>query len=739
MWGQSLVSGVVKDSETGQVLVGATVVLCDHVTYTDTEGKFSINVHSDACLMTVTYIGYIDFRDKISLPFNEDESFIAFLSPSENILDQTVITASRYVQKKSNSDVSLELLSPKEIERTNKISIDQVLDLIPGVDVIDGQANIRGGSGYSYGAGSRVLLVEDGLSALQFDGGFPNWEDIPTELVSRVEVLKGASSVLYGSSALNGVIHVKTQDAPAEPTTKFSTFYRYYGGPEEEIRQWWDSINPYEFNTSLYHGRKFGKLDFQISGNYNSLQSYNQTVESEKIRGRVSLKYYFTDRMSLSLNTQYNYSDKSNFFYWGNALRKSFQPSENVTSEQLNKRFKIDPTFVFYDGNDNKHVIRARYYHVNNASSNEQGIKSVLGLLNYQYTHKLESIHANLISGFDFNVNQTNAELYGGNQYNALNAAVYSQWSQELLSSKLRYTLGVRYEYYRLQNPDFTYEVKDEFIRITAKNDVEYKPVFRVGLNYQPFIGTFLRTSWGQGYRFPTIAEKFTSTSFGGFNIIPNPALQSETGWSAEIGLRQEFKWNALMGYADVAFFNSDYSNMMEFGLTPEFLGAFKAQNIGDTRINGFETGVGAQWGIGALVIRGMAAYTYINPKYKEFTEQIQNNSTANYNILKYRSRHSFKSQLSIGLFNWEFWMSQRYNSHMESIDQVFNDFIPGIENFRSIYNKGFNVLAYNLTYSFKNIRIGVNIDNAFNVLYTERPGLLEAPRNYSLNLNAKF
>jgi len=48
--------------------------------------------------------------------------------------------------------------------------------------------------------------------------------------------------------------------------------------------------------------------------------------------------------------------------------------------------------------------------------------------------------------------------------------------------------------------------------------------------------------SWGQGYRFPTITERFITTSFGVFKIEANPDLVPESGWSAELGIKQGIK-----------------------------------------------------------------------------------------------------------------------------------------------------------------------------------------------------
>ena len=115
----------------------------------------------------------------------------------------------------------------------------------------------------------------------------------------------------------------------------------------------------------------------------------------------------------------------------------------------------------------------------------------------------------------------------------------------------------------------------------------EGKPVFRLGANYQLSQATFLRASWGQGYRYPTIAEQFIFTNAGGLNIFPNPSLKSETGWSSEIGVKQGFKIGEWNGYVDIAAFWSEYQGMMEFQSVQLGFFAFQSLNIGDTRIIG--------------------------------------------------------------------------------------------------------------------------------------------------------
>ena len=69
---------------------------------------------------------------------------------------------------------------------------------------------ILGVEGWSFGAGTRVLVLVDDMPLISGDAGQVQWKLIATENINQVEVIKGASSALYGSSALNGVINIRT-------------------------------------------------------------------------------------------------------------------------------------------------------------------------------------------------------------------------------------------------------------------------------------------------------------------------------------------------------------------------------------------------------------------------------------------------------------------------------------------------------------------------------------------------
>ena len=184
------------------------------------------------------------------------------LSETVNLLQTATVSTGKYEKPLGEATVSLEVLKSDLIESTNAISLDQALEKIPGVNLVGGQANIRGGSGFSYGAGSRVLLLVNDLPALQADAGTSNWGDLPVENIEQVEVIKGAASALYGSAAMNGLINVRTGYARAQPETKISVFGGIYDAPKDVTKKWWDDTR-YEAGVLFVHKQRIDKTRFK--------------------------------------------------------------------------------------------------------------------------------------------------------------------------------------------------------------------------------------------------------------------------------------------------------------------------------------------------------------------------------------------------------------------------------------------------------------------------------------------
>lgn len=731
----NMLRGYVTDKDTGEPLIGATIINFDFGTQTELDGSYEIEILDGENLIIVSYIGYGEFPVS-AIGDGTDQVLDISIAESTTILETTTITGSRYEKSLAKSPVSINVIKPQLLENTNTTIISSLLDKVPGVQIIDGQANIRGGSGYSYGAGSRVLLLIDDVPAFQSDAGRPLWDDIPVENIAQIEVLKGASSALYGSAALNGIINIRTGYALSEPVTKLSTSYTHYLSPRDARKKWWDSA-PHSYNVGLTHKQKFGKLDVVAAGFLENVESYYQGTYKDRYRLSANLKYRFSERVHLALNTMYNYKDDNSYLLWENARDGAYKGWESGYVENLTKRFYIDPQLTIYDKKLNKHKLITRYYKIENGSATNQATGSNNFFVEYQFTGDYKPLDLQYTLGSSAYLAKSNSELYGSVDLNANNYAGYLQL-EKAFSDKLTVTLGSRYEYnYHLSPEVFLTDT------IPGGSVSESRLVSRMGLNYTLAPFTYLRASWGQGYRFPTIAERFISNNLGSFNIIPNTSLKSETGWTAELGIKQGIKIDDWEGYLDLATFRSEYSNMMEFTFgNYDGVSGFQSQNVGNTVVNGFEVNLIGRSKLFGWPTSILLGYTFIDPYYKDYdtnegiraSVSIPSDPGADPNVLKYRTKHSFKVDVETTIAGFSIGGAINTASAMTTIDQ-FLSMLNEINQYRAA-NGGYTRVDLRASYKWKAFKFSLLGGNVFNGEYAIRPGILEAPRNVSLRLD---
>jgi iron complex outermembrane receptor protein len=736
---RATVQGKISDENESMTAVTVTVKETQTGTTTDLEGNYTLKLTPGDYTLKFSYIGYQEIIRKISLKADEILQLDIELAEQATLLNTATVTSGKYEKPLGEVTVSLEILKPELIANSNAPTIDVALEKVPGVNIIDGQPNIRSGSGYSYGAGSRVLLLINDVPALQADAGFPNWNDISLENIEQIEIVKGAASALYGSSAMNGIINIRTAYAKAEPVTKVSTFGTQYLAPKDLQKKWWGDTLRYDAGISVAHRQKFGKLDVVLGGSYLKEKGANRAISVEYLRFNTSLRYRITDRLTVGVHGTLTTGESGNMFFWSNDSTGAYLPSDGSSFSSEITRFSVDPFVTYFDKYDNRHKFLGRWYSVNNNNSNGNAVYSDLLYGEYQFQRKFDN-NLVLTSGIVGMRSTAEGELYGDTAYTTSNLAVYVQADKKLFD-KLNLSFGGRYEINTLANPTLITDVGDT---ILTANKREARPVFRFGANYQAAEFTYIRASFGQGYRFPTVAEKFISTQIGsGLGSIPilqNPNLTSETGWSTEIGIKQGFRISNWNGFFDAAAFLMEYNNMMEFSFVNAQVIGFQSRNVGNTRISGFEVSVAGEGKIGEFKTGVLAGYTYTNPVFKEFTTADSLGSSADYNVLKYRFRHTAKVDVESTYKGFSIGVAMLYTSYMEAIDNVFNLVISGVRQYREENQNGALITNIRVGYQLnENFRVGVIGNNLFNTEYMLRPGLLEAPRNIGVRIDAKF
>src|SRR5512133_3130644 len=291
--GQTTIRGKTYDKNSLEPLHGVYIILNNRQGSTsDENGLFSLRTDTGLINITFRFIGYKSTVRTIHVSSKDTIELNVGMETDIQEIGQIVVSANKTEQKAAELTVSMDILKTTDFLKTHIKDAQELINKTPGIEVLDGQASIRGGSGFSYGVGSRVLALIDGLPMMSADAGGIKWDFLPLENLSQVEIIKGASSVMYGSSALNGVISFRSAEASNVPLTRFYIETGVFGKPANRNWIWWDSPRAWA-SASFSHLEKRGNTDIGVGFSLladNSYRKYND----ERL-GRVNLRLKHRD------------------------------------------------------------------------------------------------------------------------------------------------------------------------------------------------------------------------------------------------------------------------------------------------------------------------------------------------------------------------------------------------------------------------------------------------------------
>jgi outer membrane receptor protein involved in Fe transport len=768
---KSTFQGVIIDAKDGSTLVGANIKRVKDFstgTVSDQEGRFSITLEPGTYAFVVSFIGMKSDTATIFLKPGETVEKQFLLLPLWKEVGEVEVKVSKFDRRIEDITVSMEVLKPRLIENKNTRSIQTALDYTPGLNILDNEPQIRGGSGFTFGVGSKVAVLIDDMPMISGEAGRPYWDLIPVENIEHIEVIKGASSVLSGTSALSGAIHIMTASPNKEPVNKFTAYTGVYSAPADRSMKWWDDY-PYITGFSFLHSKRYGSLDLVLGGNVDLDHGYlGAPVPGPLVTDTIS---DFTDKQMRSQKYRFNFGIKKhsqkhqglNYGVNGNFMLHSapmtlawlddssgfYRAYPGAVYLQDQFIFYLDPFMNIYTGEGMKHSIKARILHNNSAMTNNQSTKSTLIFADYQFKRTYDFIKGfELVGGISWTQSFVNADMYkaSGSAFNKLfNFSAYAQ-VENTFKGIINTSVGIRGEYYKLNDS------------ITA-----LKPIIRAGVNFKLYPGTYLRLSYGQGYRFPSITERYIKTSAGSFAVFDNPSLIPESSWNSEVGIKQLFKYKNFIGYLDVAGFIQEYTNTIEylFGFwDPSFaIAGFKFMNTGKSRITGVDISLSGSTKVGEKAgIRATAGYSYISPitlqpdyifaKDARNTEYSYNSTSINSQeqILKYRFLHTLKADIELYTKHFSIGYSAKYYSKMINLDKAIADFERATINtggtlqpilymdYFNNHNQGNIVMDCRISFEFaQKHKLSLLSNNFLNRWYSLRPLKAEEMRTIML------
>ena len=473
--------------------------------------------------------------------------------------------------------------------------------------------------------------------------------------------------------------------------------------------------------------------------------------------------------------------------FWLNADSGMYRTYPGSLTEVTDMMFFVDPFFKYYGKNDFSHTVKGRIMYSDNWATNNQDGKSEMYYLEYQYANKIKKLgDLQLFTGAVGQLGRSQGNVFAGvNDTTGIiypkfstNIAAYLQLEKKLLKKKnLTLLGGARYEMCQVFERG-----RPASDTVDTKYD-EKKPVFRAGVNYQILKShTSFRASFGQGYRFPTIGERYITTRVGNYGFYPNPNLESETSWNVELGIQQLFKFYVFEGMFDVAGYYQRYNNYVEFFFGPWLTArqepnyfkrnGFKFLNTGEAQIMGLDVSMAAQAKLNRNIKMSFyLSYAYTNPKVLDTAfvfhsllsgyKYTYNNSSTDTigQIMKYRIEHVAKGDIDFTFFDFvSLGLSAQYYSMMKNIDRFFYEFDPqwedapdivkktkmklpfeGLVKYREDHKDGTWVFGLRAGVEMWNVKLSVIVSNLFNTEYSLRPMAPEAPRVTTLQLVYKF
>ncbi|HHN65630.1 MAG TPA: TonB-dependent receptor [Nitrospirae bacterium] len=494
-------------------------------------------------------------------------------------LGEIVVTATRMEEPVEDVAQDVTVITADEIRQRSYETVADVLNDVMGVKIKE-YGNRGNSSTVSIRASSaeQVLILIDGKrlnkpSSGQFDlNGIP----LPLENIERIEVLRGASSALYGADAMGGVINIITRK-PSMPVNKLRLQYGRF-----------DTKNLL-FTTS----RRLGGFGYSFSAEREESHGFRANTDYKLWNLNGKLTYDVTEDLNVAFNIDYGHKKLGSPGSTGWPTPDARQWNENalygVTLNAKNSKFNI---YSHYN----------RIHYINPSRSEDSVHKNYVRGLDGQTSFAIGELHLFTV-GAEILQEKVSSTSIGNKKRSRAGAFIQDELS---FTDDFIVTAGLRYDDYDTGN------------RVTP----------RLSVLYRPFPATTLRFSAGKGYRVPTFNELYwpdTGWAAG------NPDLKPEKSTEYEVSLEQRF--NEYVKARVVGFYKK-VKNLIEWQEVSPW--RWMPVNIGRTRIRGVELETLTE--AGPLEVK--LNYTYQEPKDLENDQVISDRQRHNLNaVVTYRQK----------------------------------------------------------------------------------------------------
>jgi len=687
-------TGIVVDANTRQPLPGVNIMVTKTLmgTATDDSGRFVIwQIPSGVYTLRVSMMGY-ETRSMAGVTITPGQSTALNirLEPTVIRFDPIVVTASKHPQSLGTSHQAVTVIDRLHMAQRQSFRLEESLNPVSGVHFNEENISIRGSSGYSvYNVGSRILLMVDGVPVLTPDLATIHWKMIPLLDIDHVEVVKGAGSALYGSSAMGGVVNIITRDPGPKARFQVRTLAGVYDRPHYEIWRWTNETLHYE-QADLAYSQRFGSVGVQLGFSRYVSTGYMENNAFDKWNASAKFRIRLPRQSRLDIYTSWMKTRQGFLIQWLNQNSPFQVPPFNQEDElrydiinfyaqyhlpvssRLNLRFRL--SHLFSEMGTQYSVNAPDMWKPGNGLGWEVQGDWIPGPLHH------------LTFGTELRWDVSGSRYFGDHKGYTVSPYIQEEWT---LLTNLSTTLGLRF---------------DHHVLIDEETDSRLSP--KLGINYRPFDGTTIRATAGSGFRAATVFEKHLEADYSGLNAIPNPELRPERSWFYDLGIRQSITRN---GHIELSLFQADYWDMIEPVIN--FLGAIQFQNYIRARIRGLECA--AQVCLWHRRFELSGSLTWLDPMdlHRDLT-------------LPYRPRLTYDLMSTLRLGPASFQVEYRYASRIDEVQlNPLDTRVP------------IKLLYLRAQVTFWNLTLQLAVNNALNYHYTHVERRMGEIRNATVGL----
>lgn len=748
----SMLEGKIIDKESNSIINSANLKLVNvntgkvYKTVSDISGKFKFeNLQEGNYSLIVSFIGYEDFEEDIFIKRGESFNFNVFLDQAVIEIEKINVTSTKTEVTLQQTPSSINIVSSDEIKSKNILTFDNVLEEVQGVTInrsnginvnslsIRGSSDVAGG-----GIGNRVLLLLDGRPSLTGDSKGALWSLIPVSIIERTEVVKGAFSSLYGSSAIGGVVNVITKKPTYKPLTSINLNYGFYEKLPDNLK-YTDELLSIS-GGDIIHSNTYKKFSYLLNANYLNNDGHAQQTNYNFYGLTGKFTYDLLTNRDLEATVQYTNSESGFPHYWkkdAGSYAEPYKVADYYLGDKIEKKTQsYDLFYRAIPNSSSKYTTRFYYYNLNsNSFYNPNNPVSVLfadtgqGLNTFINSYNIGNItqvdfklgrNNYLISGFDFQMNIVKSDpeeiLYGNQQMN--NFGVFVQDQINLLNDtfgnpELSTTVGARLDYNKVISGV-------ESFQLSPKVSLIYTPLIKSDL----FSNSSFRILAGRAFRAPSIAEiYFKKELFGGFEFIYNPDLRPEEMISFEIGYKKQYKSRFAF---DVSAFFNDYENLIQYvNVGNSIYGPFQVKNVARAQIKGIEFYIDYNSSLklfdNPLDYSFNIGYTHLDAR--DLSEGRKDDN------LPYKPESNFNFFTNLNYYGFNLNVNGRY---LSAIDEVLF--------YKNEEPDSYFLLNAKLMKSINsNISFFISVNNLLNTSYQELERIQAPNRNYNSGVSLNF